>query len=135
MQYYNDDKELPIFSSTCTGFLAEEVTRILLNPNTMKVCHVQPMGVTKNASFIVDVDDVEFADLKADDLGTWKTNGTKTTHFWIRPSGSIVMSAKQKGPERKYYTLTRRYYVHGTYQLFRRIIIDIKGKCQIWSKH
>ena len=76
MQYYNDDKELPIFSSTCTGFFAEEVTRILLNPNTMIVGDVQPMGVTKNASFIVDVDDVEFADLKAEDLGTWKTNGT-----------------------------------------------------------
>ena len=40
------------------------------------------MGVSKNAAFIVDVDDVEFADLKADDLGTWKTNRTKSTYFW-----------------------------------------------------
>ena len=91
------------------------------------MCHVQPLGVTKNATFIVDVDDVAFSDLKADDLGTWKTNGTKTTHFWIRPSGTIVISPKQKGPDTKSYIMTRRYYVHGTYQLFRRIIIDIKG--------
>ena len=37
-----------------------------------------------------------------------------------------MISAKQKGPERKYYTLTRRYYIHGTYQLFCHVIIDIK---------
>lgn len=127
VQYYSDDKELPIFSSTCTGYLAEEVARVLLNPDPIKVCHVQPMGVNKNASFIIDIDDVHFSDLKADDLGTWKTNGTKTTYFWIRPSGTIVISTKQKGPETKFYIMTRRYYVHGTYHLFRRVIIDIKG--------
>ena len=127
IQYYSDDKELPVFSTTSAGYLAEQVAKVLLNPNLDKVCHVQPLGVTKNATFIVDVDDVAFSDLKADDLGTWKTNGTKTTHFWIRPSGTIVISPKQKGPDTKSYIMTRRYYVHGTYQLFRRIIIDIKG--------
>ena len=39
------------------------------------------MGVDKNATFIIDLNDVNFADLKADDLGVWKTNGTKTTYF------------------------------------------------------
>ena len=103
---------------------------MLLNPESSKVCHIQPVGVSKNAAFIVDVDDVEFADLKADDLGTWKTNGTKSTYFWIQPSGTIVSSAKQKGPDNKSYVMTRRYYVHGSYQLFRRVITDIKGMFQ-----
>ena len=67
----------------------------MLNPDTIKVCHVQPMGVTKNASFNVGVDDVEFADLKADNLGTWKTNGTKTTHFWIRPVTCVKRSMQK----------------------------------------
>ena len=97
-QYYNDDKELPIHSSTSAGYLAEEIAKVLLNPDVTKVCHVQPMGVT---TFTVDIDDVAFSDLKADDLGSWKTNGTKTTYFWIRHSGMIVISSKQKGPDTK----------------------------------
>ena len=40
------------------------------------ICHIQPLGVTKTATFIVDLD-VLFSDLKADDLGTWNANGTK----------------------------------------------------------
>ena len=85
MQYYNNDKELPIFSTTCVGYLAEKIARILLNPDLSQVCHIQPMGVTKNASFIVDLDDVEFADLKADDLGTWKLRVLKLLIFGFIP--------------------------------------------------
>jgi len=91
MQYYNNnDKKLPIFSNTYVGYLAEKIARILLNPDLSQVCYIQPMSATKNTSFIMDLDDVEFADLKANDLGTWKAKGTKTTHFWIHLSGSIM---------------------------------------------
>lgn len=64
MTFYNDDPELPVFSNVITGYPAEQVVRILMDPelDQDKVCHVQPMGVTKNASFIIDVDDVHFAD-------------------------------------------------------------------------
>ena len=33
-----------------------------------KICHVQPLGVTENSSFVVDIDSVDFQDLKAGDL-------------------------------------------------------------------
>ena len=83
----------------------------------------------KNATFIVDVDDVNFNDLKADDLGSWITKGTKPTYFRLLPNGTIVVATGkpviQEGSS--YYVLTRRYYTHATYGLFRRIIIDIKG--------
>ena len=127
-QYYEGDTALPIFSTTPSGYHAEKVARCLLHPDLDKVCHVQPMGVTRGATFVVDIDDVEFADLKADDLGVWKTNGTKTTHFCILPSGRIWISSKRKGRLSTYYVITRRYYVHGTYQRFRRVIVDIQGR-------
>ena len=92
-----------------------------------KVCHIQPMGVTKNASFIINIDDVHFADLKADDLGSWKPNGTKVTYFRILPSGTMrILSCRPRVTTS--YALTRRYYVHSTYHLFRRTIIDIQGE-------
>lgn len=82
------------------------------------------MGVDKNATFIIDLNDVNFADLKADDLGVWKTNGTKTTYFKSLPSGKMIVT-KQKTSS---HVMTRRYYVHGTYQRFRRVIVEIQGK-------
>ena len=128
VQHYGGDTQLPVFSTTTCGYNAKQVAQCLFNPVLDKVC--QPMGVTKSARFIVDIDDVEFADLKADDLGVWKTNGTKTTHFRLLPSGRVwIASSKRKAPSSlSYYVITRRHYVHGTYPCFRRIIIDIRGK-------
>ena len=40
--------------------------------DTNKVCHIQTLGITKNGTFIVDIDDVLFSNLIADDLGVWK---------------------------------------------------------------
>ena len=85
------------------------------------------MGVTKNATFVIDADDVAFSDLKADDLGTWKATGTKSTYYSVRPNGAILISSGKGKGSTSNYVMTRRYYVHGTYQLFHRIINDIKG--------
>ena len=35
------------------------------------VCMVQPLGVSQNALLIVDIDVVNFKDLKADDMGSF----------------------------------------------------------------
>ena len=37
--------------------------------------------------FIINVDAVRFSDLKSDDMGTWKTTGTKSTYFRILKEG------------------------------------------------
>ena len=78
VENYDNDPELPLFSTVDSGYSASVLARILMNTNidTKRVCHIQPLGVTKNASFIVDIDDVLFSDLRADDLGTWRNNGT-----------------------------------------------------------
>jgi hypothetical protein len=48
--------------------------------------------VTKNATFIVDLD-VLFSDLKADDLGTWNATGNKTTYFSMFPNGVVRIAS------------------------------------------
>ena len=90
------------------------------------------MGITRNAAFIIDMNDVELADLKADDLGVWKTSGTKTTYFRILPSGKIWIAAKRNAHRSSYYVMTRCYYIHRMYRRFRRVIIDIQGKIITW---
>lgn len=93
-----------------------------------KTCKVQPLTVSENASFVIDNDEVNFQDLKADDLGSWKATGTKKVYFRfvdeiIRISDKLPASANSN-----YYVLTRRYYVHMNYGKFHRQIVDIKSK-------
>ena len=58
------------------------------------VCMVQPLGVSQNALFIVDIDVVNFKDLKADDMESWKGTETKKMHFRVSSSGTIKYSEK-----------------------------------------
>lgn len=124
--YYNDDPELPMFSTVPNA--AESVALLLMDPEPRKVCHVQPMGVTHTATFVIDLDDIHFPDLKADDLGSWKPNGTKATCFDLLVGGEIqIITPKPKKILPSSYILTRRYYVHGTCNQFRRVIVDVRG--------
>ena len=127
---YENDPELPLYSRVNSGYTASKLANILMakNIDRKRICHIQPLGVTKTATFIVDLDDILFNDLKADDLGVWSANGAKSIYFTLSRNGVVRIASKK--PSRSidsYYTLTRRYYTHGTYKLFRRIVIDIRG--------
>ena len=45
--YYRNDKELPVYSSSTSGFTAGTLAQILMDKTIKpeRVCHVQPMGV------------------------------------------------------------------------------------------
>lgn len=84
------------------------------------------MGVTTNATFIIDLDCVQFEDLKADDLGVWKSTGVKRVDFVITDEGETIFEVGRSHDE-EHYTLFRRYYVHGTCPTFHRLIVSIEG--------
>ena len=97
-----------------------------LNLDECKVCSVCPTGVSENAAFIVDIDQVHFDDIKSDELGSWKATGTKSSFFTAASTG-VKFLKKKPSRHSKYNVLIRRYYVHGTYPLFHRMIADIQG--------
>lgn len=88
-----------------------------------RICKVQPLGVTKNAMFQIDLDRVHFGDLKADDLGSWVA---RRTHFRFTQTNSIRYSTGVPSSS-DYFLRTRRYYVHKTYRHTIDSISDIKG--------
>jgi hypothetical protein len=45
--FYNDDKELPVFSTSTAMYPAEKLAHYLLSPNMSTVCHVQPLDYQK----------------------------------------------------------------------------------------
>ena len=57
-----------------------------------QVCGSRPLGVTDNASFIIDLDCVRFSDLKADDLGSWTQKVPNVRNFvlTIRETSTIA---------------------------------------------
>ena len=79
MEYYCGDRQLPIYSKVTSGYSFYQLVRILIpsEVDESAVCSVRPVGMSTNATFIVDIDMVHFNDLKCDDLGMWTTTGSK----------------------------------------------------------
>ena len=100
-----------------------------------RVCKVQQLGVMQNAVFMIDLDEVHFNDLKANDLGSWRATETKRTHICFTQSQDIRYASRKPHGSMAgdYFLLTRRYYVHRTYDCFHRIIADIKGEWLVLS--
>ena len=81
--YFRDDPTQPIYSTRSSLYSASDLCNILLSDD-LNVCRLQPLGVTDNASFVIDLD---FVHLKADDLGVWKSTGVKRGDFVITSEG------------------------------------------------
>ena len=124
-EYYGEDRELPIFSRVQTGYMAEYLIKLLMGESerpSSKICKLQPIGVSENATFIIDLEHVKFGDLKSDDMGSWITTGTKSTLFKFVGNQVIFTSKTQS-----HFVMKRRYYIHATYGKYHRMIADIAG--------
>ena len=114
-----------------SGYAFDQLIEILMTSSidASKICIVRPCGVSENSTFVVDLDVVRFTDLKSDDLGSWNATGTKSTFFRITESGIRISDRKpSKESSGLYHVLTRRYYVHNTYNLYHRLIAGITGE-------
>ena len=127
---YDNDTELPLLARIDHGYQVHSLIQSLLASDVKEnhVCKVQPLGVTKNAVFQTDLDCVAFEHLKADDLGLWVTTGTRRTYFWFTHTNPIRYATSVPASS-EYFLLTRRYYVHKTYNRFHCIISDVSSVC------
>ncbi len=126
MEFYDKDPDLPIISTMKHGYpIIDQLLASDVDVN--RICKVQPLSVMKNAVFQIDIDVVPFNDLKADDLGSWGATGTKRTYFRFTEESTIRYASGVPSSSNSYFCLTRRYYVHKTYNKFHRVICDIKG--------
>ena len=74
---------MPIYSRWTSGYPIGDLVNILLKSDmaTRQVCTVQPLGISENAAFVIDVEEVDLQDLKADDTDSWHPTGTKKSYF------------------------------------------------------
>ena len=122
--YFRNDTSLPIYSSPSSSYSASDLCDILLS-DYLIACRLQLLGVTENASFVIDLDYVQFEDLKADDLGVWKSTGIKRGDFVITSERETRFQV-ERSHGAAHDTLLRRYYVHRTCPTFHHLIVSIE---------
>lgn len=123
---------LPVYSvGRRSGIATEEAVAILLDEEidrTQVACAV-PTSVSKNTLFIVDLESPHVKSLRtllADDLGSWKATGTKTSYF-REPKKSIPLT-KVTDTLFGVYRCTRPYYRNTSEPELLRVIISLKGR-------
>jgi len=80
------------------------------------VCHVQPTGIVKDATFTVDPDDIKLSDLT---LAPGKLVVPRQHISVCYQMDVYIVSFKPNSKQRsRYYILTPRYFMPSTYNLF-----------------
>ena len=122
---------LPVYSvGRRSGIATEEAVAILLDEeiDRTQVARAVPTSVSKNTLFIVDLESPHVKSLRtllADDLGSWKEPGTKTSYF-REPTKSIPLT-KVTDTLFGVYRCTRSYYRNTSEPELLRVI-SLKGR-------
>jgi hypothetical protein len=76
------------------------------------VCKAQPTKIANNVTFIVDCSQLAHRkDLLGDDLGMWRSNGSRNTSFSAAfTPGGVSITVDESGD----YVMYRTWYIHGT---------------------
>ena len=123
---------LPVYSvGRRSGIATEEAVAILLDEeiDRTQVARAVPTSMSKNTLFIVDLESSQVKSLRtlsADDLGSWKATGTKTSYF-REPTKSIPLT-KVTDTLFGVYRCTGSYYRNTSEPELLRVIISLKGR-------
>ena len=126
---------LPVYSvGRRSGIATEEAVAILLDEeiDRTRVARAVPTSVSKNTLFIVDLESPHvksLSTLSADDLGSWKATGTKTSYF-REPTKSIPLTKVTDALFGVFgvYCCTRSYYRNTSEPELLRVIISLNGR-------
>ena len=129
LSHFNCDLEVPVYSQTSTGYSTFELSNMSSAITEEKVCKLQPLGVNCNYTFIMNVDAVNYTeDMKADDLGSWRSTGTCTTYFRVhmRNKAEFLQTTPTQAAM-GLFVVVLRPFIHTSYNIFWWCIVNIKG--------
>ena len=130
VEYYHDNKCLPVYGHPPKGYSGEEIVKILLNPTFQDelLCSTHPVSVQNNASFVVDLSKLKDPnDVRADDLETWKCTGSRLLQFTVKITDTdcCIINDTSSGAEVVY--VRRQYHVHATDPDLYRMIAFVEN--------
>lgn len=143
--FWNENTKLPIYSKPKERICSDEAVTIMLDENFEEsmLCQMQPTCVDKNCLFVVDLEKLsDPKDISCDDMGSWRANGTHSSHVLVDRKGLITTISQKKAKKGKssgrQYKLIKRYYYHKTATDLQKTIFlmqgtyTFKGVCGLW---
>lgn len=112
---YNDDLKTPVYTREKDVFTPKQTVELLLNSekyvDRREICTAQPLRVQHNCTFIVDLSKLkDTQDVKCDDLGSWKNNGSKKFCFHVHDEDGFLFAKSVTDDEENNLTLRREYF-------------------------
>ncbi len=96
----------------------KKTVELLLNCETFvdksQICSAQPLRVQHNSTFIVDLSHwKDMIDVKCDDLGSWKNNGSKTFSIHLEDEDGYLFVKPESDSDdiENKYVLRREYFL------------------------
>lgn len=126
----------PIYEIPPNGYPAEEILRILLDPNikTQKICYGIPRNVTKSATYVIDMGSLDHPDdIKRDFFGVWTYSGSHKLSFHTRilEDGYVEIEKCASGASGDdVYHLRRLHGFHPSNGKCKRLVALVSGKDQ-----
>lgn len=126
----------PVFSWMKKAYTAEQLFCILLGEYCEEhLCISQPVNVSNNVSFLVQLSNLQHPDdLKCDDMGSWKHNGSPKNWFSVTKSTKKIESVvriktRPSEPAQNVYELKRIYYKNSSDEAIRKLVAKLEGVC------
>ena len=111
---------------------AERIIKILLQPDESKICCTKPTGVTRSATYVVNVRSLQNTDdIKKDEFGIWKYSGSHPQAFRVYHSedGHMTVEKCCEGASGVNVVLVRRLHcTHPSNAEFKRLICFLSGR-------
>ena len=136
VRYFRDDPLIPIYSSNKerpvhSKSIAQEIVN---GVETHLVSSLVPHQPSENISFMIGTQYIgHWKDVLADNLGTWRCDGTKSLYYVTEKNSSGTKL--QPTIEKKANLLVTRYlYAYPQTTSFKRIVITVHGRVSVQSK-
>jgi hypothetical protein len=109
VDFLRSNQCLPIFAmNRKSGYSAEELVKILINPVQEKLCSSVPSSIEDSLCFLIDLNKVPFDNILCDNMGVWINNGSPKTNIRRENMSFKVVS---HGTDFD-YVLFRKYFKH-----------------------
>ena len=130
------DEGLCVFSQIKKSLSSSEILNIILGKeHENKITDKVPIGVKKNATYVIDTSKLASPnDVRADDLGVWVNNGVRRTFVTCNVSCGKVKNIeviKSSCFPVKAHQIVRSYFYHKHSKDFKRSIIELLGELYI----
>lgn len=127
------DCDQPIYEHPPMKYSAEQIIRILLDPQEGKVCNVKPTSVSCSATYVVDTRNLQnIEDIKKDQFGIWRYSGSHPKMFKVftEENGHISIEKCCEGASGSNVVYLRRLHcTHPSNSDFKRLICFLSGEC------